>query len=177
MRYFLSRYNKLYAFIVHQRIYTLYLLSMAILLFLIVVWFFCSYRLLSKKIEDVKQYSFVATKELDKEQCKQLERSIFALKKNIAAHSFPTQPLSIFYQAADHAGINLEKYAIKPGKEKSMIVDCAFVIASLDQVISFFDYLYKHQMFFLCDQLSIENNHMRSTFILHKEIPSTLEKS
>ena len=168
MRYFLSRYNRFYSFMVHRRLCTLYAITVTIIAAIVVVWFFTCYLLIAKKREMIQQAinndsCFLESVNKTQKQCQTLVDDIHTLKKKLQStcrHNFShAQSLAWLTDAAHHNGIVLRDCTLgvckKKKKNTQQSVDCTFR-ATFDQLIAFFDYLHVQKIPVKCVQLDMQ---------------------
>lgn len=166
MRFFLTKTNRFYSFVIHQHIVTLYALSLAIMASITITWFFSCYRLCNNAIHrlqlqyDEQESSIQSISELQKkrnqlrETVKRLKQQVTAIDQNMQKHS-TLMPAII--DAAQHIGIRIEQYTATDTKKQkdSQTVCCSFA-APLTQIIALFDHICTQQLPIICTELSIQ---------------------
>lgn len=178
MRYFLSHYNRFYAFAVHQNIRRLYALTIIVLVGIFAGWYFGIHMLLCTKISHAKNRITVGAQQTATitkyhRLCTQIQDAINTLKKKIVytKHSSKKQPIDCIMQAAQKNGITIKQCEIIPNKKKRHTqyqdIRCS-MIGTYDQFIAFFDAIHAQKQPMQCKQLTMNahNNTFETTCIL-----------
>jgi len=166
MRYFLSKTNRFYSFVIHQHILKLYALSLAIMASITIAWFFGCYRLCNNAIHrlqlqsDEQESSIQSLSKLQqqrnqlRETVKRLKQQAMVIDQRMQQH---TALMPAIIDAAQQIDIRIEQCAVTTTK-KQMIpqtVCCSFT-APFTKIIAFFDYLCTQQLSIICTELSMQ---------------------
>jgi len=152
----------------HQKIWRLYVMTMAVCLVLSSAWFFGYYKIMRNKIAHKKSQiiaigSLIQTVSALKKKCLDQKHAIQALKgkeysyKNNALSTM--HPLARITDAADAVGITFSHCTLhadcmkKEVERQSMSCQC---LATIDQIAAFFDYLYANKSIVKCRELKMQ---------------------
>lgn len=168
MRFFLTKTNRFYSFVIHHHILTLYALSVGIMASIMIAWFFGCYRLCDhainrlQKQSDEQENSIQSISALQKkrnqlrESVQRLKQQAMAIDQRIQQHS---ALMPIIIDVAQHIGIRIEQCTATPvrtkKKDSHQTVCCSFA-APFTQIIAFFDHLSTQKIPIMCTELSIQ---------------------
>jgi len=157
MRYFLSRYNRFYAFVIHRRPVELYVSTAIVMGIIAAAWYVVCYRTATRSIV-VAQRTIAsctggaAALHKRQQQCKSAQDAIQDLKKALYARRGQGDVLQLSSDAAKAAGIVLQRCTLDRDGSQA---ECGFC-ATFDQVIIFLDWLASQPVPLLCTQLDMQ---------------------
>ena len=167
MYYFLSRTNRFYAFVIRQRIVTLYALSVAVLFLLILIWYICCHSMCASQVARIQRHieeqkTTIDTISKTKARCASMLAHLPDMKKQcmmISQVSLKKEGiLPSIMHAARTVGIVINQCTITPGahidKKKGEMISCSFN-AQYDQLMAFFEQLQYNRIPLLLYELQI----------------------
>jgi len=188
MRYFLSRSNRLYHFLIHQKVVVLYLLTILGYIFVTSVWYFGFYRFIQKKtvlLEKESNYfqSLILKKDSLLNNCQKAQSAAHFLKKELPPYGHGKINENYFFyiqKTTSDVAIKLSNCSLLSKKEtdkNSKVKINVAATVTLENLAHLFNAIVLKKIPIICRNINIESQaqpnptfyDMQATFCLYQK--------
>ncbi len=188
MRYFLSRSNRLYHFLIHQKVIVLYLLTILGYTLITSIWYFGCYRFIQKKtasLEKESNYfqSLILKKDSLINNCQKAQSAAHFLKKELPSYTHGKINENYFFyiqKTTNDVAIKLSNCSLLSKKETDKNSKVKINVAAtvmLEDLLHLFNAIVLKKIPLTCKNINIESQaqsnsvfyDMQSTFCLYQK--------